>query len=97
MSFRVNQRVVCIHRGEWVAICGCETPAQGDLPHHGGVYTIAYIEDVGDVTFLGLVEVDARHSFDAAHFRPVIERSTEARVSELKKLLNPQQREVERV
>ena len=85
-NFRVGQRVVCIN-DDWHDEFRRETSG----PNRGSVNTIAeigYHPDWPYLVLLGLNGWSDPPYYSAAHFRPAVERGTEAGMAILRKLLN---------
>ena len=96
-NFRVGQKVVCIKGGSSSRTRG------GWSPHTGGIYTVRGIYDGPERVDLHLEEYvhHERHpdgaelGWNAARFRPVVERGTEKGMSILRNLLNKTGKPVE--
>jgi hypothetical protein len=95
MTFRIGQKVVCIHNGEWINGYGDEK-----LPIFNAVYSIRAKRIFGELTGILLNEIhNSSRSylrvgndecwFTARYFRPVVERKTD--ISVFQKMLIPQE------
>jgi hypothetical protein len=90
MAFYVGQKVVCINAGP-SRFTGEATNAR-----KGVVYTVAWVGSWRSHPVLLLDEIDPAHGhdgFDAARFRPVVERKTDIGI--FTAMLNPSDERVE--
>jgi hypothetical protein len=104
MNFRVGQKVVCVsvHMNWRTRLSYLFRPPRSSLPELGSVYTVAnsYFDDQNQTTMIELVELPAPWDrgwlagFNAACFRPAVERKTD--ISMFTRMLTPAPRVKER-